>query len=233
MIVNRSTILTGVAIVLVVILVLSWICSTSQAQTDTAFEKTDKFDIPANNSTINFAASGNYFRASLENGTWNFVDLRLDNSQGLEKLAPRVSAQNSNVTITSYQTFNTTFWGVRLRYVVKGQGNQTFNFGLNPKGGEWGVTFNGVVMSENDGWRISPDATLIVTGATANVTLAYYGFPDVFGGNGNTSNQPIYQQHLVVIIAAVVVAITFVLAIAIRGKTKSPEHPELGNWINL
>jgi hypothetical protein len=201
--------------------VLPWICYIAQAQTDTTLKPTDKFGIPEYNSSISFATSGTYERASLENGTWNFVNLRLNNSQLLEKLTLRVSAQDSNVTITSYRTFNTTIGGVYvLGYNVTGQGNQTFNFGLNPIGGDWGVIFNGVFMVENDGWRVSPDATLTITGATANVTILYYSFPDSFGGNGNSSNQPIYQQHSVAIITAVAVAITVILTIAIRRKNK-------------
>jgi hypothetical protein len=203
--------------------VLPWICYIAQAQTDTTLKPTDKFGIPEYNSSISFATSGNYERASLENGTWNFVNLRLNNSQLLEKLTLRVSAQDSNVTIRSYQTSNTTSgWRVRLRYIVTGRGSQTFNFGLDPIGGEWDVIFNGVYKGENDGWRVSPDGTLVITAATANVTIAYYGSPDSLGDNGNSSNQPVYQQHSVAIITAVAVAITVILTIAIRRKNN--EH---------
>ena len=219
--INRNTILTGIAAILMIALVLPWICFTAKAQTDTTFTPTDKFNIPANNSTINFATWGTYVRASLENDTWNFVDLRLNNSDGWEKQTLRVSAQDSNVTILSYSSPHTTFGTTRLGYIVTGQGTQTFKFGLNPKRGEWNVTFNGKSMGKNDGWCVSPDArVLTITGATSYVTISHSGLPDSFGDNGNSSNQPIYQQHSVVIITAVAVTITVFLTAAIRRKNK-------------
>ena len=220
--INRNTILTGFAAILMSTLVLSWICFISQAQTDTSFKPTDKFDIPENNSTINFATDGTYVRASLENGAWNFVDLRLNNSQRPEKLTLRVSAQDSNVTIRSYQISNTTSTGgIRLRYNVTGQGSQTLNFGFIPKGGEWDIIFNGIAKWENDGWRISPDATLTITGATRNVAISYYGLPPSFA---DISNQPVYQQHSLAIITAVAIVITVILAVAIRIKKRDLEQ---------
>ena len=220
--INRNTILTGIAAILMGALVLSWICFISQAQTDTSFKPTDKFGIPANNSTISFATGGTYVRASLENGAWNFVDLRLNNSQRPEKLTLRVSAKDSNVTIRSYQISNTTSTGgIRLRYNVTGQGSQTLNFGFIPKGGEWDITFNGIAKWENDGWRISPDATITITGATRNVAISYYGLPPSFA---EISNQPVYQQHSLAIITAVAIVITVILAVAIRIKKRDLEQ---------
>jgi len=217
--INRNTILTGIAAILMSALVLSWICSIAQAQTDTSFKPTDKFEIPANNSTINFATSGTYTQASLENNTWNFVDLRLNNSQRPEKLILRVSAQDSNVRIRSYLITNTTtLGGIRLRYNVTGRGTQTFNFGFIPKGGEWDIVFNRMAKAQNDGWRISPDATLTITGATANVSITYYGLPADYV---DIASQPVYQQRSIAIITALAVVITVTLAALIR-KNKEP-----------
>ncbi len=201
-----------------IFLVLPWIL-IAQAQTDTAFTSTSKFDIPTHNSTISFAVNGTFAKTSLENGTWTFTGLRLSNLPRQEKQNLTVSAQDSNVTITLFQKFNTTTGGARLRYVVSGQGKQIFNLGVLPKEGEWSVTFNGVFMAKNDVWGISPDGTVTVAGATSltNVTITCYGVPPSLR---DSSNQPFYQQRSVVIVTAIAVAITVILAVAIRIKRK-------------
>jgi hypothetical protein len=102
-----------------------------------------------------------------------------------------------------------------LRYRVEGQGKQSFNIGLDPERGEWSVVFDEVYMGEGDGWSTSPDGTLTITGATSNVTVWYYGFPESIRDDGS-SNQPLYEQHSVVGATAVAVAITLTFAIAIR-----------------
>jgi len=229
----RNAILTGIAAILMITSVLPWGCIITQAQTETIFKPTDKFDIPENNSTINFAADGTYVRASLDNGAWHFVDLHLNfvdfllnNSQRPEKLTLKVSAQDSNVTIRAYQILNitTSTRGIYLRYNITGQGSQTFNFGFIPKGGEWDIIFNGVAKGENDGWRISPDATITITGATANVAITYYRLPPYFE---DTSNQPVYQQHSLAIITAVAIMIIVILTVVIKIKNRDLEQNEI------
>lgn len=205
------------AAILIIALTLLLACLIARVQADTTFAPTDKFGILSNNSTISFSMGGSYVRASLENATWSFVGLMFNYSQ--QPLNLGVSAQDSNVIITSYRTFNTTFRGVLLRYRVEGQGKQTFYIGVL-KGGEWSVSFNGVFIGENDSWSVSRDGTVMVTGAAShsNVTIAYYTFLDSFEDN---SNLPFYQQHSVAIITAVAVAIAVVLAVAIRKKVFS------------
>jgi hypothetical protein len=213
-------------------LALPWICSTTQAQADTTFKPTDQFAIPAYNGTISFATFGTYTSANLENDTWNFVNLSLNSSQQLENIS--VSAQNSNITITGYQIFDTVVSNSTLRrsallsYTVVGQGRQTFNFDRILHGGGWSVSFNGNFVGENDGWSLSPDQTLTMTGATANVTIVYFNFSNSFGGNGNNSNQPFYQQHSVAIATGVSVAIVAVLTFAIKRKNKTKESVTIG-----
>lgn len=214
---ERNANLTGIAAIFMIFLSFTGIFLNAQAQTEITFTSKDKFGIPASNGTITFAANGTYTWASLENGIWNFVNLRLDNSQPLEKL--EVSAQNSNVTITSYRSFNATLRGALLGYIVEGQGKQTFNLGLDPKRGEWSVIFNGVFMGEGDGWSTLPEGTLTITGATYNVTIAYYSFLDYFEVDRD-SDQPLFQQHSVVIITTVALATTVILTLAIRRKNK-------------
>jgi hypothetical protein len=210
-----------VASILIAVLIVPWACPSTLAQTDTVFSPADKFSIPASNGTISFAVNGTYANATLENGVWNFTDLRLNGSQPLESF--EVSAQNSNVTIFSYLTFSATIRGALLSYAVKGQGKQTIDIGIDSKkdgrnaNAEWSVIFNGALRGEGDGWSITPDSTLIINDAVGNVTILYYGFLYSIGDN---SNLPFYQQHSVVIITVVAVAITIIIAIAIRVKNR-------------
>ena len=132
-----------------------------------------------------------------------------------------ISAQNSNVTILSYQTFNTTiFNGVLLSYVVTGKGTQILNLGLGSEeqGWEYTVTFNGVVIGEGEGWNILHDGTLIVTGATGNVSIINFDY----GNNASSSNLPFYQQHSI----AIITAIGLVAAVIVAGviKVTSRKH---------
>jgi hypothetical protein len=230
--INRKTISTSIAAILIIALAIPWVCFTVQAQTDTAFEPTDQFSIPEYNSTINFNVSGTYRQASLENGRWNFTDLHLNNSAITEKLS--VSAQNSNVTITSYQTSNATLTSTRLRYTVLGSGTQTFNLELNRVGGEWSVTVDGVFITESEGWSLSPDKTITITGAasSSNVSIYYFIFDDALGVNGGDANQSFLQQHLVLIMTAIVVAVTVVIVVVIKRRNHTkPEQTPLGNPI--
>ena len=149
--------------------------------------------------------------------------MSLNSSQKLEDLS--VSAQNSDITIVGYQIFDTTNSTLRrsafLSYTVLGQGKQTFNFDQVLQGGYWSVIFNGNFIGENDGWTISTDQTLTITGATANVTIIYFNFSNAFGGPGNDSNKPFYQQHSVSIATGLSVAIVTVLTFAIKRKNKT------------
>jgi len=207
----------GVAQFLIIALALPQTCSIAIAQNEINFTPPGKFGIPEYNGTINFAFNGTYTLASLENETWNFVNLRLNYSHALENL--EVSTQNSNITIISYRSTNTTSGNARLRYSVEGQGRQTFNIGLDPKGGEWSVVFDGVFMGEGDGWNASPDGTLTILGATSDVTIWYFVFPDSRRINEN-SNPPFYQQHSVAIVTSVALAMTVILTSAVRRKNK-------------
>lgn len=154
------------------------------------------------------------------------MNLSLNGLQPLENF--KVSAQNSNVTIFSYRAYNTSsFQIVLLRYLVEGQGEQILNLGLGSQGGlsasvEWSVIVdNSVFIAEGEGWSISHDGSMVVTGVTGNVSIAHWDFGSL--GNGlSSSNLPFYQQHSVAIVIAMVVAVTAIVAIVI--KVKSKEH---------
>lgn len=220
--INRKKVSAGIAII-VIVLIFPWTCPNTQAQTNITFSPADKFSIPSYNGTISFAVNGTYSEATLENDTWTFTNLRLNRSQPLENF--KISTQNSNVTIFSYLAFNTTLQSARLRYVVEGQGKQILNLGLSSQEGEWTgvnwsvITGNNVFMAEGEGWSISHDGTLVVTGATGNVSIVHWGF---FENSISSSNLPFYQQHSVAIVIAMVVSVTIIVAIVI--KVKSKEH---------
>ncbi len=220
--INRKKVSAGIAII-VIVLIFPWTCPNTQAQTDITFKPADKFSIPSNNDTISFAVNGTYSKATLENDTWTFMNLRLNGSQPLENF--KISTQNSNVTIFSYIAFNTTLQSLLLRYAVEGKGKQIFNFGLGSQEGEWSaidwsvIANNAVFIAEGEGWTISNDGTLIVTGVTGNVSIVHWGF---FENSLPSSNLPFYLQHSVAIATAVAVAIIIGIAVAI--KVKNREH---------
>jgi hypothetical protein len=100
---------------------------------------------------------------------------------------------------------------------VEGRGMQTLNLGDISRSGRWSVILNGVFVAENNGWKIRPDGTLKVTGATANVSVSYYYYPESFD---DKINQPFLEQHSVSILATAAAAITVVLAVAIAKKNQ-------------
>jgi hypothetical protein len=219
--------LTRIVLVLVVATFLSSFCFVAFAQTRTAFTANAPFAIPEKNGNVYFSMNGTYEQSNLENGTWVFENIRSNFSQRPLNLS--VSAQDSNINITSYRTTNITFLSTSLRYVVSGQGKQTFKLDLAQTDGEWSVTINGAFIGENDGWAITPDKTLTITGApsNSNVTMSYFSFPDSFGGNGNNSNLPFYQQHSVIIATAIAVAIALALVTTITFVAKKKKQSSL------
>jgi hypothetical protein len=213
---DRNITIGGISAFLLTVLVLLCTCLSAQAQSDIEFTPTDKFVTPTSNGTISFAFNGTYTKASLVNYIWTFVNLRLDNLQPLEKL--EVSAQDSNITIIAYSTFDTRFRGFRgalLSYKVEGKGKQTFNMGVPLTDGEWSVLLEDEFKGEGDGWSVSPDATLTITGAKSNVTIWYFGFPESFNED---ANKPFYTEHSVAITTAVALAVTATFAFVNRKK---------------
>jgi len=207
-------VLTGLAAVLIIVLMFFPVCPNTQAQSGTTFTPTDKFSIPELNGSIRFSLNGSCSVATLQNGTWIFKDLRLNNSQPLGTL--KISAENSNVTILSYRATNTSLPTLRLSYTVQGEGKQTVNLDLQQKSrvNEWSVNLDGQpYVDEGHGWKLLPDDTLFITGATHNATITHYTYVD-------ESNLPFYQRHSVVIITAGVVALTVTIALLIKVKVR-------------
>ena len=141
---KRGGILLSAATNRLVLLILLSSCLVffGNCQSEIAFTPTETFEIPTTNSSINFSFNGTYEQANLENNTWNFKNLGLSNSQNVEKLDLKISAQTSKLMITSCQVYDSTFAGeiarnARLRYNVTGLGKQVFDLGLDTRMGEW------------------------------------------------------------------------------------------------
>jgi hypothetical protein len=167
----------------------------------TNFSPTDTFAIPENNSTIAFAYNGSYETAALVNSTWFFTDLQLTPSNLTSNDDPlsdspnngnlSITAQNSNITITSFDRLlipdpsfylnNTGKWLTPgwLNYTVNGVGNQTvqiqfgaFNETSSGVGNQtWPVNVYAVFIDGrnapyNDSWTVTgDDGGMIVNGA--------------------------------------------------------------------
>ena len=216
--------LIGLAAAIIIVLAFPILCQEAKAQNVTTFTPQDKFSIPELNGSISFALNGSYSSVTLENGTWNFNDLSLNNSQALGNL--KISVENSNMTVWSFQSY--LFFGrsTYLRYNVQGIGNQTINLGLNSttptNPTEWIVTVpsvtipNTVFLAEGDHWNLLPDDSVVVSGLTGNVSVSHFEF-DI----PNTSNLPFYQQHSVIIetvsLLAVIVAVALIVRFKVRG----------------
>jgi len=212
----------GLTTAIIVALVFSCFCPYSQAQARQSFTASDKFNIPQLNGSISFAFNGSFSSAKLENDTWAFNDLRFNISRPLGNL--KVSAENSNMTIYSYQANNFFSRSAFLRCHVDGLGSQTVNLGLNvskpTSSVEWSVTIPGptgntVFLAENEGWKLLPDDTVFVTGITGNLSIVHYNF-----GVNIDGNLPFYQAHLIAIVTSIVLASTVAVAAIIRVKVR-------------
>ena len=139
----------------------------------------------------------------------------------------KISIENSNMTITSYATRNSTYQipNETLRYRIVGEGKVTVNFGtLNAtkyNGSDWYVSKAGknstIFFSLGHDYSLASDGTITIYAITGTVSVTH----DFLNGYlGNTSNLPFYQQHSVIIAVAVVLVITVTVVIVIRLKNK-------------
>ena len=143
------------------------------------FTPADTFDIPEYNSSINFKFDGKYVYTNFKNNTWRFQNLIVNDY--VTPNAPtwylRMSTLDCNVTITSYCAPYANGKDAWINYTVTGVGTQTIDNNYD-RLGRWEITnytviIDGTEGAENDGWTVSDDGWLIVTGATSNVTIIY------------------------------------------------------------
>jgi len=202
----------------IVATVLSLLCSNVQAQTPSTFTSTDRFDIPQLNGSIRFGYNGSYASATIENNTWVFTNLTLNNISRPGTL--KVSVQNSTITIYSFSLVFSNQSRISVRYNAQGAGQQFFDFGLNKSvpthQSEWSVIIPGsVFLANGQGWKLLPDNTVIVTGQTGNISVSRFNF-----GAPNDSNLPFYERHSVALITLAVVAATVAVAAIISVKVR-------------
>lgn len=223
----------GLLIVLVCLaLVGTAFYSVSSAQAVTPFTPDAAFSIPAYNATVFFALDGSYTQATLQNDTWTFNDLTFSNSVSLSSFS--VSAQNCNVTLY----FSGLFQGYLrvgeaglLQYNVTGAGVQRFNFGLSPSfatdvryrdlmvrfSSEF-FTNSSEVVQESEGWQLSSDGSVTVTGAVTGASIMYVDYSQMYAD----STQPFYVQHSVTIAAVALVLLLVAVGLALRFRSKKP-----------
>lgn len=213
-------------IIIIILLFCPWIYLNVQAQNNITLTPAEIFSIPQYDGVISFAVNGTYSSATIANDSWIFTNLSLQGSQTLQNFT--VSAQNSNITIFSYNALNFTRQSSRLRYEAEGQGKQIFNFGQVASAGQYNgvdwtvISGNSTFLAEGPQWTISPNGTVVVNGVSGNVSVVHYGFFDV---NFVSSNLPFYQQHSVAITIAVLLAAVVVVSVAFNVRnTKSPKN---------
>lgn len=224
-------------------MLFSLLISPAQSQetnNPTAFASTDVFSIPELNGNIRFGFNGTYTEAKLENNTWFFKGLELNNTQataaygfpdvvGLKDIA--VSVENSNITILGCVSFNYSWTALVIMYTVEGFGSQTVNLGFNASQStsvdEWSVLVdNGATfLAEGSGWKLLEDNSIKVNAGTGNVTVMHFDF----GDDPAMANLSFMMQHYVIILMVVVLAVVIVLAAVIKvdRKRKKP-HPNAG-----
>ena len=189
----------------------------------------DVFTVPAFNSSINFAFSGTYVYASLENDTWRFQNLFMNEykpTYGAPTWALGVSARNCNMTITSYRALVGTDQG-GLSYTVTGLGEQAFkvdydrfnNYPIN-----YTVYVDGAAKAQNETWSLSNDGWLTITGATSNVSISFeWIVPDWVKDLPKRSGPslPHYELYVLAIIALIIISATIVLIFRRKKETKT------------
>ena len=206
------------AALFIVATVLSLLCGSVQAQTPSTFTSTDRFDIPQLNGSIRFGYNGSYASATMENNTWAFTNLTLNNISRPGTI--KVSAQNSNITIYSFSLVVFNQSRISVRYYAQGAGQQFFDFGLDKSvpthQSEWMVIIpDSVFLANGQGWELLPDNTVIVTGQTGNISLSRFS-----SGIPNDSNLPFYERHSVALITVAVVAATVAVGAIISVKVR-------------
>jgi hypothetical protein len=227
----RKNAVATIAPLTILLLMLSTVQAQS-TQTVTTFTPADKFSIPEQNANINFAFNGSYTKATLENGTWTFKGLVLNNTQALQNYGfsdiqglgnLKISAENSNVTVLALVSLNFSFPVDLLTFTVEGWGTQTVNLGLNSSlptnVAEWSVLIDegATFLAEGSGWNLLPDNSVRINGGVGNVTVMHYSITDPA-----MANLSFIMQHYVVLFMAVGLAVTVAVAalISVRGRKK-------------
>ncbi len=190
----------------------------------TIFTSTTNFPVPNYRGNIRFSQSGSYETATLENDTWTFTGLDWNGVSG--KLG--VSAQNSNMTLTSYEPEAVTYNGAWLNYTVQGMGSQTINLRYDAHGfpAIYSLYIDGAAKPENEGWSMPDNGHLIVTSAIANVSIFYGAVPPPDADyNPQPSESRTDQTFLFLFVGIPIVAAIVLIALPIRAKKNRKNPP--------
>jgi hypothetical protein len=211
---NKSKIATlCIAIFLIFAIATNIISDKASAEDKISFYSTNKFDIPVSNGTIRFAYNGTYASANLENGTWIFKDIILNNLT-LSEL--RVSVQNSNIKIISFFAYTaTSYTDKSIQYYAEGKGSQTVNLGFNAPtdSSSWSV-INEAFLAEGNDWQLLSDGTVVVNGQEGTVNITH------FDANNSNSNSSFGEQHSLIITIIVLVSVTFAIGLIVSIKER-------------
>ncbi len=187
------------------VMVLLMLCPSVFAQTGHMFTPQDRF-IFADNSSMSFSTDGYFDSATFDGNSWGFVNLVANASMPYSRLNVTVSGSGADFTVTYCRRFNTTLNGVIVRYVVNGSsGIQVFDFGFKSSEGSWTVSFNQNLVAQADGWSVSDNSKVTVTGATGNVTVMYFSYSNLFEDD---SNKPFLERHSVIVGSSVALVAT-------------------------
>ena len=169
--------------------------------------------------------------------TWFFGDWRPINPSMVETF--RVSAKSCNVTIISlfvsqgqdeqivgnYNAFCQRMGS--MTYNVSGPGVQSVNFDLSPSFGQnprirdvfvmldRDLTGRSDANQQSDGWSISSDGTLTVTGATTEANIMCRDYSSLL----IDESLPFHENHSVLVVSLVLVAGTVVFGVIIRNNS--------------
>jgi hypothetical protein len=252
---TKKTLLNIAAICIAAIFLLC-VSPEAQAKTPTSFTPDTPFSIPDYNGTIYFASNGSYTQAKLENNTWVFSNLQLNNNNatffGDQRpiistpiQSMRISAKNSNITITSLfllneqqteELYNNSYFlrqqWASVRYNVTGSGTQTFNFGLNPAFGqnplvssvrvqlEWNSTNQVNANPQHDGWTILNDGTVTITAAKTQALITCRDYSSQL----IDENLPFYQSHSVLTLWLILLAGIASIGVTLKVKSTQSER---------
>jgi hypothetical protein len=221
-----------------VLLALIMLPSSTAQSPDTSvvtkFTSEDVFRIPELKGNIRFAFNGSYTEAKLENNTWIFRGLELNNTEAVQQYGftnytsrenLKISATDSNVTVLAFLSFNFSLPVDMLALEVEGWGTQTVNLGLNATEkrpvSEWSIIVGdgSTFLAEGSGWKLLDDNSVLVNYGAGNLTVIHYFLTDP-----SVANLSFLAQHYVVIFTGIAVTVTVVLAAVISFRHRKREN---------
>lgn len=230
---SRTTAVALIALVFALIILPPIEAQPADAQTQ--FTSKDVFRIPELNGNISFAFDGSYTEAKLENNTWTFKGLQLNNTLAVQQYGftnytdlgtLKISAKDSNVTVLACLSFNYTLQAEILALQIEGWGTQTVNLGLNATekrpAAEWSIlTDNGATfLAEGAGWKLLDDNSVYITYGQGNITVAHFYLTDP-----SMANLSFLAQHYVLILSGVLLAVTVAVAGVISFRRRKKRNP--------